>query len=137
MKKIKNVKILRLILLILCPFSTNALFATATFAESSVGAEVAEKVHRYNVKGVIVRLPKVDTDKPEIFIKHEEIPDYVGSKGDVVGMNAMTMPFYLGEGVSVGELKVQDKVEFIFESWWKPKPGDRIVEIKKVEDSGD
>jgi Cu/Ag efflux protein CusF len=103
-----------------------------SIAQDSIKLEASAQVYRYLVRGVIVKLPDAEKNKSELVIKHEDIPDYVDETGTKVGMHSMSMPFTLATSVSLAGFAVGDKIEFVFESWWKPKPGDRIVEIRKI-----
>ncbi len=87
-------------------------------------------VYRYEVKGVVRQLPA--SAREEIFIRHEPIPDYVNADGKKVGMHAMTMPFWIADGVSLDGLAVGDAVSFSLESRWKPKAMDVITRIEKT-----
>ena len=49
-----------------------------------------------------LRLPDPADPQHEIWIRHEAIPDFTSDEGQVVGMDAMTMPFALAEGGSAG-----------------------------------
>ena len=102
------------------------------FGEATTRLAYAEdaQVYRYEVKGVIKQLPA--SAREEIFIRHAPIPDYVDETGAKVGMHAMTMPFWLAEGVSMAGISVGDSVQFTFESRWKPKASDKITKIEKV-----
>ncbi len=113
--------------------------ASEAFSDTLSGAPdlsqeigVEQQVQRYTVRGKIRQLPT--TPSGEVFIRHEPIPAYRDRDGRVVGMHAMTMPFWLGEGVSLQGYEVNDTVEFVLESQWAPTPIDRIVSIRKLGD---
>ena len=92
------------------------------------------KGHTYTVKGVIKKLPEGQAArKSPMLIKHEQIPDYVGEDGTVVGMHAMTMPFEVSDSVDLKQFSVGDCISFTFDSWWKPKPSDLITKIEKID----
>ena len=93
----------------------------------------AEDAYSYTVKGVIKALPGNGRAANEIIVKHEPIPDYRDDAGNVVGMMAMTMPFYLADTVSPGDLRVGDKVELTVEQKLKPKFSEQVVTVKKIE----
>jgi hypothetical protein len=97
----------------------------------SCGADKpAAPPERYEVKGEVMRLPSAD--KPEILIRHEAIPTFRDEAGKVVGMEAMTMPFSLGEGVSADGLAPGDAVEFTLEVNWAADKGPvRVVRLAK------
>jgi Cu/Ag efflux protein CusF len=105
------------------------VLSIGAFAPYSLRAEDAP-VYRYEVKGVIRQLP--DSPREEIFIRHEPIPDYVNAQGEKVGMHAMTMPFWVAEGVSLDGFAVGDTVAFSLESRWKPKASDKITKLEKI-----
>lgn len=119
-------------LFFVCVSLTLALSVTTPGTADAQKGSQGTEIYRYEVKGKIVSLPK-ENGKPEIRIKHEAIKDYVDFSGTKVGMAAMTMSFPLAEGVSLQGLAVGDNVQFVFESWWKPSPGDHISSIKKIE----
>jgi len=92
----------------------------------------AEEAYTFKVKGVVRALPGKGTAANEVLIKHEEIPDYRDSSGTVVGMMAMTMPFYLGPGVSLSGIAVGDSVELVVEQKLEPKYSELVTSIAKV-----
>ncbi|MFG0273423.1 MAG: copper-binding protein [Phycisphaerales bacterium] len=87
-------------------------------AESADDAPAGDLV-RYTVRGEVVALPSPDNPASEMQIRHEPIPDF-RSGGEVVGMRAMTMPFPVGEGVSLEDIAIGDKVEVAFETRYSP-----------------
>jgi Cu/Ag efflux protein CusF len=84
----------------------------------------------YEVRGEIVRLPA--SGSREISISHEAIPSFRDESGKVVGMEAMTMPFVVAEGVSTDGLAVGDPVAFTLEVRWKEKSPVRITKLAKA-----
>ena len=56
-------------------------------------APPAGAVESYAMRGEVVRMPAQATH--EIVIRHEAVPDFRDDRGQVVGMEAMTMPFSL------------------------------------------
>ena len=83
----------------------------------------------YFTRALVVALP---ADGQELELKHEAIPTFLSIKGEMIGMQAMQMPFPLGEGVSIEGIEVGDKVEFTFEVDWDP--GYYIVSISALPD---
>ncbi len=67
-----------------------------------------------------MELPKEDNDRASFQVQHERIPDFVNAQGKVVGMDSMTMPFPLAEGVTTRGVEVGDKVELEFQVDWSP-----------------
>ncbi|QYU66420.1 copper-binding protein [Leptolyngbya sp. 15MV] len=86
----------------------------------------------YTVRGQIVALPDPTKPASQLQIHHEEIPNFVGAQGTVVGMKEMTMPFPLAPGVSLEGLAVGDKVEFTFDVWLKPRMTYHLSKIGKL-----
>jgi Cu/Ag efflux protein CusF len=70
----------------------------------------------YEVRGEVVRLPPAGGR--DLVVKHEAIPGFVDEAGKVVGMDAMTMPFTLAEGVSIEGIAPGDVVNFTLEVDW-------------------
>lgn len=82
------------------------------------GADQGEVV-RYTVRGQIAQLPEASDPKAEFRVRHEAIPEYKRTDG-TLGMNTMTMPFPLGDGVSLDGMQVGDIVELTFEVEYDP-----------------
>jgi len=97
-----------------------------------VSSAWAEERYTYTVKGIVRALPGNGRAANEVLVKHEPIPEYRDESGKVVGMMAMTMPFYLGENVSAADLLVGDAVEMVVEQSIKPTFSERVVKIAKV-----
>lgn len=91
--------------------------APACKRSDSKPAAVAQPIieqHRYTVRGVIEQLPSAAEPTREFQVRHEAIPHFVGQNG-ALGMDTMTMPFPLAEGLSLGSLKIKDVIELTFE----------------------
>lgn len=85
----------------------------------------------YSIRGIIERLPGGSID---LMIHHEAIEDFTDREGEVVGMNAMTMPFpELGSDVSLDGFGVGDKVAFTLEVWWTGRRGWEIASLEKLD----
>lgn len=69
---------------------------------------------RYTVRGVVVVVPSADNPAAEFQVRHEAMPHFVGQDGEL-GMDTMTMPFPLAEGLSLDAVKPGDKIELSFE----------------------
>ncbi len=93
----------------------------------------AESSYTFNVSGVLRALPGNGRAQNEIIVKHERISVYRDSAGQIVGMMAMTMPFYLAPTTSIEGLKVGDKVQLVVEQTFEPKESEFVVAIKKVD----
>lgn len=103
----------------------------ASVAVSTVA--VADTAFYYTVKGIIKGMPGEGLAANELLVKHQAIPDYRDDTGAIVGMMAMTMPFFLAEGVSLQGIKAGDAVELKVEQHIKPKFTEEVTSIKKVE----
>jgi Cu/Ag efflux protein CusF len=106
------------------------MIAVALVALSSPSA--AEDIFTYRVKGVVKVLPGKGTASNEILVKHEPIPDYRDEAGNIVGMAAMTMPFYLAQGVTLESVAVGDEVDMVLEQRLKPRFTEQVVSLKKT-----
>lgn len=95
----------------------------------------AEDSHTFKVTGVIKGLPGNGLSANEILVKHEPIPDYRDETGKVVGMMAMTMPFYLDKSTSLEGIAIGDAVELVVEQQIKPTFSDKVISIRKSQGS--
>jgi hypothetical protein len=87
----------------------------------------------YTTRGVIMALPGPNTAKQYLQIHHEEIPDFVGRSGSVVGMKEMIMDFPdVASGEVVRGFAVGDAVRFTFEVRWKGTPRTLVTKIEKL-----
>jgi Cu/Ag efflux protein CusF len=111
----------------------SALVIATLFLINATSVALAQDVYSYTVKGVVKALPGNGRAANEILVKHEPIPDYRDQSGKVVGMMAMTMPFYLSEKLSAEGIKVGDNVEMVVEQRLAPRYSESVVALKKVE----
>lgn len=109
-----------------------ALFALPIVACNTAGEKAPPAAPAvYQVQGEILRLP--DATSADLLIRHEAIPDFRDEAGKVVGMDAMTMPFAIAEGVSLAGLAPGDTVKFTLETAWeRPRNAVQVVQIEKV-----
>ncbi len=105
------------------------LFSACAVASTAL----ADTAYSYTVKGIIKGMPGDGLAKNEMLVKHQPIPDYRDDTGAIVGMMAMTMPFYLKEGLSLDGIKAGDNVELKVEQHLQPKFTEEVVSLKKVE----
>jgi Cu/Ag efflux protein CusF len=94
---------------------------------------LADTAYYYTVKGIIKGMPGDGLAKNEMLVKHQPIPDYRDDTGAIVGMMAMTMPFYLKEGLSLEGIKAGDNVELKIEQHLQPKFTEEVIAVKKTE----
>ena len=92
--------------------------------------EASPAVQRYEVRGEVNRLPAASADA--LFVRHEAIPGFVDMDGEVVGMDSMTMPFPLADGVDLAGIQPGDKVRFTLEVEWEGDPPYRITRVEEL-----
>lgn len=88
-------------------------------ASKAAGLDRAPDVS-YTTRGVVESLPAADKPTSEFIVRHEAIDDFLNPVNGKLGMNAMSMPFTLGKGVSLDGIKLGDKVSLTFGVWYKP-----------------
>lgn len=108
------------------------IFLVAIAMLALTSSALAEDGYTFKVKGVVRGLPGAGRAANEVLVKHEEIPDYRDSSGAVVGMMAMTMPFYLAPKVSLKGIAEGDAVEMLVEQRLQPKYTEQVVSISKL-----
>ncbi len=92
------------------------------------------------IRGEITQLPDSTVPGSELKIHHEQIRDFKTKDGTIsvtkegiAGMRSMTMPFPLGEGVSLDSFSIGDKVSFDFVvNWGNNRPAWEITSIEKL-----
>lgn len=129
------------------PEATGGIGAPASAQTSSAPGRVAPEAQfipqgttpqgdveqTYTTRGVIMALPGPNRAKQYLQIHHEEIPEFVGRSGSVVGMKEMIMDFPdVASGEVVRGLKVGDAVRFTFEVRWKGTPRTLVTKIEKL-----
>lgn len=111
------------------------LAIVTAFSCATVGC--AQDSFTYHVKGVIKAIPPqgagASDGTKEIIVKHEAIPDYRDEAGNMVGMTAMTMPFYLSGDLKSAAIAVGDQVELVVEQRLKPRFSEVVVSLKKID----
>lgn len=90
----------------------------------------------YTLNGEIYQLPEAGSN--EIYVRHEAIPHFVSSEGQVVGMEAMTMPFAMDPSLSLEGMEPETPITFNFEVRWNGSPPFLITSWEKrdVEELG-
>lgn len=86
----------------------------------------------YSVRGEVMGLPQGPGELRQIRVRHESVPDFVDSEGQVVGMASMTMPFPVAESVDVDDIEPGDKIEMTFEVRWSEGSPLRVVEVEEL-----
>lgn len=108
-----------------------AVVCSLFFSLCVARAVCAEDVYTFTVRGVVKALPGKGLAANEILVKHEPIPEYRDESGKVVGMMAMTMPFYLSEKISLEGIKEGDAVEFVVEQRIKPTFTEQVISLTR------
>ena len=95
-------------------------------------AESGPAEHTYTVRGEVVEVPVAGNQMTSFRVKHEPIREYTDREGKVVGMGTMTMSFTPGPGVSLEGIEKGDKVELVWEMWYKPRMRERVTSIREL-----
>jgi len=121
-----------------------ALLSAGLFGVIATGCSdeeevVVNEVRTYTVRARVLTVPAESDPTSEFQLHHEHIPDFVGKDGNVVvsksgvrGMKPMIMPFPLGPGVDVHELKIADMIEIEFVVNWSRKPAFYITDFVRL-----
>jgi Cu/Ag efflux protein CusF len=86
----------------------------------------------YTVRAEIVRLPAADGG--ELYLRHEEIPDFRGRDGKRSAMMSMTMPFNVEDGVELESFGNGDRVVADFEVRWQDRRPLLVTQIERLPD---
>ncbi len=86
----------------------------------------------YRVRGIVSQLPQATRGAGELSVRHEALPDFKSSQGEVVGMESMTMPFPLADPALADSLAAGDKIEMEFEVRWDSGNPLSITAIEKL-----
>lgn len=90
----------------------------------------AGPVQSYPVRAEVIQLP--DGPNGDLLIRHEAIDGFVDRDGKAVGMDPMSMPFPVAEGLSLADLKPGDIVRCTVEVDWKQRSPAKISAIEKL-----
>jgi Cu/Ag efflux protein CusF len=116
--------------------SAAALLAVLALAAwISCGGEkgdVRPDTDMYTVRGIVEKLPAAEGPDKSLYIHHAAIADFRDENGKTVGMMAMTMPFPVGDGVSLDGIEPGDPVEFTFSVRWRPETGYKVTAIHEL-----
>lgn len=85
----------------------------------------------YRVRGIVRQLPTTGHAR-DLHVRHEAIPSFLGSDGEIVGMESMTMPFPLADASLGDGLEVGDKIELEFEVRWDEGHPLRVTAIEEL-----
>jgi hypothetical protein len=98
-------------------------------ADAPEGDGATSPAATYTVRGRVLEMPSAPGE--EIRLEHEAIHSFVDFRGDVVGMDAMTMSFPLAEGAA-GDIAAGDIVEFDLRVDWNAEPLSAVTRLEKL-----
>ncbi len=96
------------------------------------GGGTAAAAQRYEVRGEVRSVPDPGDPLSNLVIRHEAIDGFVGMDGAVVGMDSMSMPFPVAEGVSLEGLEAGDAVGFTLEVDWDGDPAYQVTRLEEL-----
>jgi hypothetical protein len=129
----------RLVVTVALGLSPLALVACSNETEvATQEARESANVSFYSVRGRVMQIPSPAEPKAEFQVYHEAIPAFKANANEAepTGMNAMAMPFPVGEALSLEGVEVGDivRVEFLVE--YDPETGDLVgweaTEVEKL-----
>ncbi len=115
------------------PLSTSlrlVSLALAALVLLAACSKPAGPVQRYQVRAEVMQLP--EGPNGDLLIRHEAIDGFVDRDGKAVGMDPMSMPFPVAEGLSLAELKVGDFIRCTVEVDWQQESPVKISAIEKL-----
>lgn len=86
----------------------------------------------YKVRGRVQRLPDPKAASRDLWLAHEAIDSWVSREGKVEGMDPMSMPFTVEDGVSLSGIEVGDIVEFRLSVDWNASEPVLIRHVQKL-----
>ncbi len=100
-------------------------------------AEFAPRGSTYLLRGIVVDLPEPGRPSSDFVLRHEAIPTWARSDGSF-GMPAMQMAFFSETPTDFSGVKVGDKVEITWISWWEeskfgPKTRSFIQDVRVLD----
>ncbi len=95
-------------------------------------AAPASTARTYTVRALVLSLDPPAGPVAEIKVHHEAIDDFANAKGDVIGMNAMTMPFPLASPDLAKDLAPKDVIQMTFSLDWQANRPLEVVAIEKL-----
>jgi hypothetical protein len=88
--------------------------------------------HTYTVRAKVVQLPAPNNPASGLYLSHEAIDRFVDRDGKIVGMDPMTMPFPLADGVALDGLQPGDVVELKLHVDWGADPEVEITGLREL-----
>lgn len=93
-------------------------------------AQKSGPIQRYQVRAEVMQLP--EGPNGDLLIRHEAIDGFADRDGKRVGMDPMSMPFPLAEGLSLAGLAPGDVVRCTLEVDWQQRSPVKIAAIEKL-----
>lgn len=88
---------------------------------------------KYTTRALVVALPDAGSRQP-LMLHHEEIPEFVGKSGEIIGMKEMVMPFeQIAPDISLDGVLPGDKIGLDFEVRWKQRPRTLVTRLEKLD----
>jgi len=87
----------------------------------------------YTVRGVLRSLPEAGASLPEVLIRHQAIPEFTDADGQVVGMQAMSMPFVVENPELLAGLAPGAAIEIDFEVRFKERKLLWLTDLRPVD----
>jgi Copper binding periplasmic protein CusF len=87
--------------------------------------------HLYAGRGRVAQLPGPQGSRL-LYLQHEPIDDFRDRQGKIVGMDSMTMPFPLADGVSLAGVRAGDPVAFELRVDWTAETEVEITSLRKL-----
>jgi Cu/Ag efflux protein CusF len=106
------------------------LFALLPLAAGCSRSEEARRGNTYTMRAQVEGTPAQGSR--EVYVTHEPIDNYVGREGKVKGMDSMTMPFQVAEGVSLEGIESGDVIEAQLHVDWEADLPVQITGIREL-----
>ncbi|HXU33147.1 MAG TPA: copper-binding protein [Thermoanaerobaculia bacterium] len=90
----------------------------------------AGPVQHYQVRAEVMQLP--ERPNGDLLIRHEAIDGFADRDGKKVGMDPMSMPFPVAEGLSLAGFQTGDVVRCTLEVDWQQRSPVKIAAIEKL-----
>jgi hypothetical protein len=103
--------------------------ALAVLLLSAGCAEEARQGRDYTVRAQVVQPADPTTG---LYLYHEAIDDWMGRSGEVEGMDPMSMPFPVAEGVPTAGIETNDKVEVTLHVDWNAETPVEITSLREL-----
>ncbi len=86
----------------------------------------------YTLRGQVIELPDPANPATGLTLNHEAIDGFVDRSGEMVGMDPMSMPFPVADGLPLDGIQVGDVVEVKLAVDWEGDPEVAITEVREL-----